>query len=108
MSRTCKTDKTDRLEIAKQSMLKLGKLDTEFKSHRFDLIDDESVFKEEEVVQSNTRTTLHPLTFRLQHLITACGLPAVSTESKVALRQLQRLKKLLAFVFDLFHHRGLR
>jgi hypothetical protein len=94
-----KADKTGTLEIAKQSMLKLEKLDTEFKSHHFDLIDtieDESVLKEEEVVLEQHEDNVASLTLKLQHLITACGLPAVATERKVALRRLQRLKKLLA------------
>lgn len=84
--------------------MKLEKLDVEFKTHHFNLVDEieeEHDLEEEETILKQHEDNVAALALKLQHLVTACGsFSPPSAEHKVALRRLQRLRKLLASTRD--------
>ena len=94
------TSDVNTLDLAQQLKKKLENLDSEFKTHHYNLIDvvDDSHLEAEQTILDEHDEDLAMLTIRIQHLIEACASSRASNPQNIASRRLLRLRKCLTSV----------
>ena len=98
-----RVDRDDTLELAKQAKQKLEKLDVDFKTHHYNLIDviddEDSLLREQGIIDEHDDEQA-VLAIRVQQLITTCDSSSQVGTPKIAVRRLQRLKRILSSISE--------